>query len=198
MPRPRDEREASGPLMEGRGISWENVGVKGFPGQIPGFWQESSREAWPHTEACRAARRERVKTGSGERKCSVSVPRARAGGTAVDRKKSARRPVSRVLSAAPRLPEARRDGHSSAARLAARLTRPTRAAGREHPRRPRCRHRVAGRPYSVLLPVGFTLPPPLPGARCALAAPFHPCRSCAHKRRSVFCGTVPGVAPAGR
>ena len=31
------------------------------------------------------------------------------------------------------------------------------------------------RPYSVLLPVGFTLPPPLPAARCALAAPFRPC-----------------------
>jgi hypothetical protein len=35
--------------------------------------------------------------------------------------------------------------------------------------------RTAGRPYSVLLPVGFTLPPLLPGARCALTAPFHPC-----------------------
>ena len=34
--------------------------------------------------------------------------------------------------------------------------------------------RPAYRPYSVLLPVGFTLPPPLPGARCALTAPFHP------------------------
>ncbi len=34
---------------------------------------------------------------------------------------------------------------------------------------------AAGCPYSVLLPVGFALPPPLPGARCALAAPFHPC-----------------------
>src|SRR5206468_482296 len=30
--------------------------------------------------------------------------------------------------------------------------------------------------YLVLLPVGFSLPPPLPAARCALAAPFHPCR----------------------
>jgi hypothetical protein len=30
------------------------------------------------------------------------------------------------------------------------------------------------RPYSVLLPVWFTLPPPLPAARCALTAPFHP------------------------
>src|SRR5271166_1144437 len=37
------------------------------------------------------------------------------------------------------------------------------------------RSRVAGRPYSVLLPVGFTVPPLLPEARCALAAPFHPC-----------------------
>src|SRR5882672_3496380 len=33
------------------------------------------------------------------------------------------------------------------------------------------------RPYLVLLPVGFTLPLPLPGARCALTAPFHPCRA---------------------
>ena len=36
------------------------------------------------------------------------------------------------------------------------------------PRRP-CR------PYSVLLPVGFAVPLPLPTARCALTAPFHPC-----------------------
>ncbi len=34
---------------------------------------------------------------------------------------------------------------------------------------------AAGRPYSVLLPVGFTLPAPLPERRCALTAPFHPC-----------------------
>ena len=53
-------------------------------------------------------------------------------------------------------------------------TRPTRATGRECP----CVCSVgnaAGRPYSVLLPVGFTLPPLLPGARCAFTAPFHPC-----------------------
>jgi len=30
------------------------------------------------------------------------------------------------------------------------------------------------RPYSVLLPVGFAVPPALPHARCALTAPFHP------------------------
>ncbi len=70
-----------------------------------------------------------------------------------------------------------RDGHSSGTRLAARLARPTRAAGRECPcvtKRVFTRS-AAGRPYSVLLPVGFALPPLLPGARCALAAPFHPC-----------------------
>src|SRR6516165_1843918 len=33
----------------------------------------------------------------------------------------------------------------------------------------------AGRPYSVLLPVGFALPSLLPARRCALTAPFHPC-----------------------
>src|SRR5262245_20300097 len=35
------------------------------------------------------------------------------------------------------------------------------------------------RPYSVLLPVGFAVPPALPQARCALTAPFHPYRSSA-------------------
>src|SRR5207248_10533789 len=34
----------------------------------------------------------------------------------------------------------------------------------------------ACRSYLVLLPVGFSLPPPSPAARCALTAPFHPCR----------------------
>jgi len=57
------------------------------------------------------------------------------------------------------------------------------------------------RPYSVLLPVGFAMPSPLPETRCALTAPFHPCP--AKLRRSeagrfVLCGTFPGVAPAGR
>ncbi len=37
------------------------------------------------------------------------------------------------------------------------------------------RKHEAGRPYSVLLPVGFTLPALSPGPRCALTAPFHPC-----------------------
>src|SRR5262245_55905208 len=58
--------------------------------------------------------------------------------------------------------------------------------------------RSACRPYSVLLPVGFAVPPPLPEARCALTAPFHPCRADTQRaRRSVLCGTFPGLAPAG-
>ena len=61
------------------------------------------------------------------------------------------------------------------------------------------RSRTASRrPYSVLLPVGFALPPALPPARCALTAPFHPCRGQPNTPwRYIFCGTVPGFAPAG-
>src|ERR1700679_3328781 len=40
-----------------------------------------------------------------------------------------------------------------------------------------CQTSPNGRPYLVLLQVGFTLPPALPSARCALTAPFHPYRS---------------------
>jgi hypothetical protein len=55
------------------------------------------------------------------------------------------------------------------------------------------------RPYSVLLPVGFAVPSLLPRTRCALTAPFHPYLSSpkGFARRFAFCGTVPGVAPAG-
>jgi hypothetical protein len=55
------------------------------------------------------------------------------------------------------------DDHSSGTSVAGRLTRPTRAAARK------C---AICSPYSVLLPVGFALPPPLPGVRCALTAPL--------------------------
>src|SRR5580658_8778994 len=36
--------------------------------------------------------------------------------------------------------------------------------------------KTSRRSYSVLLPVGFAVPPALPPARCALTAPFHPYR----------------------
>jgi len=55
---------------------------------------------------------------------------------------------------------------------------------------------VAALPYLLLLQVGLAVPPPSPAARCALAAPFHPCLP--FGRRSVLCGAVPRVASAGR
>jgi hypothetical protein len=62
----------------------------------------------------------------------------------------------------------------------------------------RCLRMASRRPYSVLLPVGFAMPPALPSARCALTAPFHPYLGQFNApRRYVFCGTVPGFAPAG-
>jgi len=84
-------------------------------------------------------------------------------------KMGVRRPVSRVLSPI-RKPG---DDHSSWTSVAGRLARSTRAADRK------ClAYETPRRPYSILLPVGFTMPPPLPAARCALTAPFHPCRPC--------------------
>src|SRR4029077_8223360 len=76
--------------------------------------------------------------------------------------------------------------------VARRLLRPTRAA---HLETRLAVLRPPRRPYSVLLPGGFALPLLLPGPRCALTAPFHPYLE--NPRRFAFCGTVPGVAPAG-
>ncbi len=74
------------------------------------------------------------------------------------------------------LAQAIRDGHSSGTMLAHGLEQPTRTASLTSPcgviafaNGPRCR------PYSVLLPVWFAMPFPLPDTRCALTAPFHPC-----------------------
>jgi len=83
------------------------------------------------------------------------------------------------------------DGHSSGTPVTGRLMRHTRTAARKHARG----LKSTGRPYSVLLPVGFTVPFPSPGTRCALTAPFHPYRP--EGRRFAFCGTFPRLAPAG-
>src|SRR5262249_39552805 len=59
---------------------------------------------------------------------------------------------------------------------------------------PRCR------PYSVLLPVGFAVPSPLPGNAVRSYRTFSPLPCEAPKSeagRFVLCGTFPGVAPAG-
>ncbi len=62
--------------------------------------------------------------------------------------------------------------------------------------------------YSALLPVGFAVPRMLPPARWALTPPFHPYSPSLYPspyagrvgwgKRFAFCGTFPGVAPAGR
>ena len=52
----------------------------------------------------------------------------------------------------------------------------------------------------VLLRVGFTLPLPLPGTRCALTAPFHPYPGSPldNPGRYVFCGTFRRLTPPRR
>ncbi len=60
--------------------------------------------------------------------------------------------------------------------------------------------RAAPRPCLALLRMGFAVRLPLPGARCALTAPFHPylCppRGAGH-RRSALCGTFRRLSPPG-
>jgi len=82
------------------------------------------------------------------------------------------------------------------------LGRPSPDASRDLPENLMRKGTWAGCPapfsYLVLLPVGFAMPMPLPASRCALTAPFHPCRRRKRPRRSVLCGTVPKIALAGR
>jgi hypothetical protein len=99
------------------------------------------------------------------------------------------RPLTRVP------PSRGRDGHSSGTQLALRLTRPTRAAERERSRHARCLPPLFGLApggvYPALSVAGeavrsYRTLSPLPGGPEALAGRF------------AFCGTFPGVAPAGR
>ena len=63
--------------------------------------------------------------------------------------------------------------HSSGTTVTGRLKQPTRKS------RSDTALQVALRlPYLALLPVGFAVPRPLPAARCALTAPFHPYLRC--------------------
>jgi hypothetical protein len=82
------------------------------------------------------------------------------------------------------------DDHSSSPGIAGGVEQPTRRLRTGRPRSPS---------YLVLLRAGFCLPLLLPGARCALTAPFHPYSRPRERRRGryVFCATVRRVAPPG-
>jgi len=71
--------------------------------------------------------------------------------------------------------------HSSGMRVAAHLEQPT----RKHARAARCGLRRL-LPYLALLPAGFALPSPLPSTRCALTAPFQPCRRACARLGGMF------------
>ena len=86
------------------------------------------------------------------------------------------------------------DSHPSRTPVTRCLEQPTR-----EPMRAACGLEKPMFPYLALLQVGFAVPLPLPAARCALTAPFHPCR---HPNggawRFVFCGTFRRLAPPRR
>ncbi len=106
-------------------------------------------------------------------------------------KEKSRRPISRVLST---LLQAL-DGHSSGTCFATRLARPTRATDRKYSRF----HAFAqSRPPLFGLAPGGVYPASLvTKAAVRSYRPVSPFPSGKPGRRFVFCGTVPGVAPAG-
>ena len=96
-------------------------------------------------------------------------PLAKTGGAAVlvGRRRLKQRQLACKPGSVPR--RSPRDGHSSWTAVARGLALPTRTVVRKQ-----TPGRNPYRPYSVLLPVGFTVPALLPGPRWALAPPFHP------------------------
>ncbi len=80
------------------------------------------------------------------------------------------------------------------------LGRPSPGASSNQPERQGLRTGPRGEParrsYSVLLPAGLAMPPTSPPARCALAAPFHPClRGLATGRAVCFLWRFPWGRP---
>ena len=105
-------------------------------------------------------------------------------------------PACKPGSVASRPSKEIRDGHSSGTSLDALEHLPGRRAGDAL----RCYRQIR----TAASPSLFGFAPgvvchaaPLPETRCALTAPFHPYLP-PKRRRFVFCGAVPGVAPGGR
>ena len=89
------------------------------------------------------------------------------------KRQGACKPGSVASTVSPRFPfggdRIAAGSHSSRRTVAGTLKQSTRTAGPKQA----CSKRARS-PYSILLRVGFAVPLPLPVARCALAAPFHP------------------------
>jgi len=144
-------------LMGDHGLSWEDMGVNATASKSvenPGFGLVflicSQVVAMQHTWMPQ---------------CSILSPEdSGCRFLFVLEQKGTRWPVSRVLSPARRPG----DDHSSGTSVTGRLARPTRTTSLKQLR---CR------PYLALLLAGLAVPLPLPVARCALTAPFHPYRT---------------------
>jgi len=128
----------------------------------------------------------------------------------LENKKPPQQAVSRILSRAWIHPGGltaasaglrRGDDHSSSPVITDGIKQPTRKPRTGRPMIARCR--TTALPYLALLRAGFCLPRLLPGARCALTAPFHPClfaaggKAGSARQRCVFCATFLRVAPTG-
>jgi hypothetical protein len=183
-------KEGNAVAMRGHRGTRPTLSTKGPSGPTRGtvrpkgsakFFQTSTQRFDHRRTRQRSPARRRPKSAKQSKCQTVYKPgsvRPRGDGTTI--------PLGRILRCASRDQPGRRDWNIPA------------IIPGLHPRHP-------SRPYSVVLPVGFTVPPLLPGARCALTAPFRPyprdmaCRSrpLLHGR-FVFCGTFPRVAPAGR
>ena len=105
-----------------------------------------------------------------------------------EKEENASRPVSRVLST----PFRALDDHSSGTHVAMRFARPTRAAGWKGPWALR-----PAPPLFGLAPGGVYRAAPVAGRAVRSCRTVSPLLR-TNLKRSVLCGTIPGVAPAGR
>ena len=120
--------------------------------------------------------------------CCAAMTKAAGAGQCSIRGLAVRWPVSRVLSRFPG------DDYSSSAAVAGNVEQPTRTSVQDRTCRARRRVSLHG-----LAPDGVYHARPVAGPAVRSYRTFSPlpeirCRG----RRSVFCGTFPGVAPAGR
>ena len=178
---------------------WASMGVHSKSLEIPGLapvllqLPDNLRTKQDHRH-----RRDQCSQANAAKACSISVLAAAMAGRRQG--KDARRPVSRVLSR----PLRAMDDHSSGTSVTGRLARPTRAAaaetrladaGPEGPvgRPPLCGLAPGGVYHAVAVAGGAVR-----SYRTLSPLPPRAIRRSRWARRFAFCGTFPGVAPAGR